>query len=71
VVGGPFTLHRETSPYAASTHPFRFTLEPVTTASLAKYVVAESHTVTSDELTPSGVTGPLTDNARPPGSDGG
>jgi rubrerythrin len=45
VVGGPLTLDREHSPYAASIHPFRFTLEPVTTASLSKYVVAESPAV--------------------------
>jgi hypothetical protein len=51
VVGGPLTLHREASPYAAPTHPFRLTLEPVTTTSLAKYAVAESHAVVPDELT--------------------
>lgn len=50
VVGGPLTLHREHSAYAASIHPFRFTLEPVSTASLAKYVVAESPAVLPDEL---------------------
>jgi rubrerythrin len=50
VVGGPLTLDREASPYAASIHPFRFTLEPVTTASLAKYVVAESPAALPDDL---------------------
>jgi rubrerythrin len=50
VVGGPLTLEREHSASGASIHPFRFTLERVTTASLAKYVIAESPEELPDEF---------------------
>src|SRR3954454_8213395 len=40
--GGPLNLERERSPYADTVSPFRFTLEPLTLDSLAKYVTAES-----------------------------
>jgi hypothetical protein len=42
LIGGPVNLGREHSPYASAVYPFRFTLEPVTLGSLAKYVTAES-----------------------------
>lgn len=42
VVGGPLNLNREHSPYASEIYPFRFKLEPLTLASVAKYVIAES-----------------------------
>ncbi|MGH3810162.1 MAG: ferritin-like domain-containing protein [Pseudonocardiaceae bacterium] len=45
LVGGPLNLNREHSPYASEIYPFRFTLEPLTLDSLAKYVIAESPAV--------------------------
>ncbi|OLT12825.1 hypothetical protein BJF78_23475 [Pseudonocardia sp. CNS-139] len=42
LVGGPLNLGRDRAPYAGEVYPFRFTLEPVTLGSLAKYVTAES-----------------------------
>ena len=42
LIGAPLNFGREHSPYASQIYPFRFKLEPVTTHSLAKYVVAES-----------------------------
>ena len=42
LVGGPLNLGRDRAPYASEIYPFRFTLEPVTLGSLAKYVTAES-----------------------------
>jgi rubrerythrin len=42
LIGGPLHLNRDHSPYSSAVYPFRFTLEPVTLDSLAKYVVAES-----------------------------
>ncbi|MGH3872781.1 MAG: ferritin-like domain-containing protein [Pseudonocardiaceae bacterium] len=42
LIGGPLNLNREHSPYASAIYPFRFTLEPLTLDSLAKYVIAES-----------------------------
>lgn len=42
LVGGPLNLGRDRGPYADEIYPFRFTLEPVTRDSLAKYVTAES-----------------------------
>jgi ferritin-like protein len=42
LVGGPLNLGRDRAPYADEIYPFRFTLEPVTRDSLAKYVTAES-----------------------------
>lgn len=42
LVGGPLNLGRDRAPYGSEIYPFRFTLEPVTRASLAKYVTAES-----------------------------
>jgi len=50
LVGGPLNLNREHSPYASTIYPFRFTLEPVTLGSLAKYVTAESPAVLPSEL---------------------
>jgi hypothetical protein len=41
LIGGPLTLDRDRAPYASDVHPFRFALEPMTLASLAKYVSAE------------------------------
>jgi rubrerythrin len=45
LVGGPLNFNREHSPYASEIYPFRFTLEPLTLDSLAKYVIAESPAV--------------------------
>jgi hypothetical protein len=42
LVGGPLNLGRDRAPYGSEIYPFRFTLEPVTRLSLAKYVTAES-----------------------------
>lgn len=42
LVGGPLNLGRDRAPYGSEIYPFRFTLEPVTRHSLAKYVTAES-----------------------------
>jgi len=42
LAGGPLNLNREHSPFASAIYPFRFTLEPLTLDSLAKYVIAES-----------------------------
>ncbi len=42
LVGGPLHFNRDHSPYSSTIYPFRFTLEPLTLNSLAKYVVAES-----------------------------
>src|SRR5690348_7682489 len=42
LAGGPLNLGRDRAPYGSEIYPFRFTLEPVTRASLAKYVTAES-----------------------------
>ncbi len=42
LVGGPLNMGRERAPYGSEIYPFRFTLEPVTLDSLAKYVTAES-----------------------------
>ena len=42
IVGGPLNLHREHSADASEIYPFRFTLEPLTLDSTAKYVIAES-----------------------------
>ncbi|MGH3565303.1 MAG: ferritin-like domain-containing protein [Pseudonocardia sp.] len=42
LVGGPLNFNRESSPFASAIYPFRFTLEPLTLDSLAKYVIAES-----------------------------
>jgi hypothetical protein len=42
IVGGPLNFGRERPPYYSDIYPFRFMLEPLTLASLAKYVIAES-----------------------------
>jgi hypothetical protein len=42
LIGGPLYLNRDQEPYASDIYPFRFTLEPMTLSSLAKYVTAES-----------------------------
>jgi hypothetical protein len=42
LIGGPLNFNREHSPYASEIYPFRFTLQPLTRDSLAKYVIAES-----------------------------
>lgn len=50
VVGGPLNLNRDRAPYASEIYPFRFTLEPVTPGSLAKYVTAESPATLPDDM---------------------
>jgi hypothetical protein len=42
LIGGPLNLNRDQAPYGSDVYPFRFTLEPLTLSSLAKYVTAES-----------------------------
>jgi Ferritin-like len=42
LIGAPLNFYREHSPFASEIYPFRFKLEPLSLASLAKYVVAES-----------------------------
>ncbi|MGH3998318.1 MAG: ferritin-like domain-containing protein [Pseudonocardiaceae bacterium] len=42
LIGGPLHFNRDHSPYSSAIYPFRFTLEPLTPNSLAKYVIAES-----------------------------
>jgi hypothetical protein len=41
LIGGPINLEREDYPFRSHLYPFRFRLEPLSRASLAKYVVAE------------------------------
>ncbi len=41
LVGGPLNLEREDYPFRSQLYPFHFRLEPLSKASLAKYVVAE------------------------------
>ncbi|MGQ0717121.1 MAG: ferritin-like domain-containing protein [Pseudonocardiales bacterium] len=41
LIGGPLNVNRDHSPYSSAIYPFRFTLEPLTLDSLAKYVTAE------------------------------
>ena len=41
LVGGPLNLEREDYPFRSQLYPFPFRLEPLSKASLAKYVVAE------------------------------
>ncbi|MGQ0778833.1 MAG: ferritin-like domain-containing protein [Pseudonocardiales bacterium] len=50
LIGGPLNLNRDVSPYSSAIYPFRFTLEPVTLDSLAKYVIAESPSELPSEL---------------------
>jgi Ferritin-like len=50
LVGGPLHFNRDHSPYSSAIYPFRFTLEPLTLNSLAKYVVAESPIKSPDGL---------------------
>ena len=50
LAGGPLNLDREHSPFASAIYPFRFTLEPLTLDSLAKYVTAESPAVLPPEI---------------------
>ena len=50
LIGGPLNFNREHSPYSSAIYPFRFTLEPVTLDSLAKYVIAESPSVLPYDL---------------------
>jgi hypothetical protein len=50
VVGGPLNLGREHSPFASGVSPFRYTLEPLSLGSLAKYVMAESPDVVPEDL---------------------
>ena len=40
-IGGPINLEREDYPFRSHLYPFHFRLEPLSKASLAKYVVAE------------------------------
>jgi hypothetical protein len=42
VIGAPLNFSRQDFPYDSALYPFDFTLEPLTKASLAKYVYAES-----------------------------
>jgi hypothetical protein len=42
LIGGPLHLDREDYPWISGFYPYAFTLEPLSTRSLAKYVVAES-----------------------------
>jgi rubrerythrin len=51
LVGGPQNLGRDRAPYADEIYPFRFTLEPVSRDSLAKYVTAESPEKLPDTMT--------------------
>ncbi len=41
LIGGPLNLEREDYPFRSNLYPFHFRLEPLSKASLAKYVVAE------------------------------
>src|SRR5688572_22924271 len=41
LIGGPINLEREDYPFRSQLYPFPFRLEPLSRASLAKYVVAE------------------------------
>ncbi|MGH3897593.1 MAG: ferritin-like domain-containing protein [Pseudonocardiaceae bacterium] len=50
LIGGPLNFNRDHSPYSSAIYPFRFTLEPVTLDSLAKYVIAESPLEPPSEL---------------------
>jgi Ferritin-like/Planctomycete cytochrome C len=50
LVGAPLHLGREHSPYASQIYPFRFKLEQLSLDSLAKYVVAESPDLPSDQI---------------------
>lgn len=49
-LGGPLHFERAHSPLSSDVHPFRFRLEPVSLASIAKYVVAESPDVPPDMI---------------------
>jgi hypothetical protein len=53
LIGGPINLEREDYPFRSELYPFPFRLEPLSRASLAKYVVAEMPFVRepSDETT--------------------
>ncbi|MFC5142930.1 ferritin-like domain-containing protein [Actinomycetospora rhizophila] len=51
LVGGSLHLGRGDSSQADGVHPFRFALEPVSSASLAKYVIAESPAKPPAEMT--------------------
>ena len=42
LIGGPIHLDREDYPWVSGFYPYAFTLEPLSSRSLAKYVVAES-----------------------------
>ena len=50
LIGAPLNFYREHSPFASEIYPFRFKLEPVSPASLAKYVKAESPFPLPDDL---------------------
>jgi len=50
LVGAPLQLGREHSPFASQIYPFRFKLEPLSLASLAKYTVAESPDLPSSQI---------------------
>ncbi|WP_214406203.1 ferritin-like protein [Pseudonocardia lacus] len=55
LVGGPLNLGRDRAPYGSGIYPFRFTLEPLTLASLAKYVTAESPAELPEDMDPQDV----------------
>jgi|GEM_PF-420872 len=50
VLGGTLHFQRAHSPLTSDIHPFRFKLEPLSLASAAKYVVAESPDVPPEEI---------------------
>ncbi|WP_171177819.1 ferritin-like protein [Ruegeria sp. HKCCD8929] len=50
LIGAPVHFGRQHSPYASQLYPFRFKLEPVSKATLAKYVTAESPMTRPDEF---------------------
>lgn len=52
LIGGPLTFDREDYPFHSDLYPFHFRLEPLSRASLAKYIVAEMPLMTkpSDEI---------------------
>jgi hypothetical protein len=52
LVGGPLNFQREDFPWDSDITPFPFTLEPLSTEVLAKYIVAESRTDWGSAATP-------------------
>ena len=52
LLGGPAHLDREDFPWISGFYPYAFRLEPVTRATVAKYVVAESPETWPNSVTP-------------------